>query len=235
MATRSLPKWKLSFQIKRHEMALLFSIDASDLMKLADDWEKTIPNVNAALATALNKVGNEISDVTADYWSSVTSVPKQAVRSLFQINEARPDRLRWEMDATAAAIDAPSEVVWKRLLKQRSDLASDMTLVRILTHPMCCDICDEIAENGPYPLSQIVKLQEDAMGKVPRDYVSKLPGIRTNLLHPLCRCAVQPYNMPMRKFEMHLHPQTPRPIMTPEDMARIISTHLGVLLKIVKT
>jgi hypothetical protein len=216
-------------------VALSFSIDAKDLLKLADHWEKQAPYINAALATALNKVGNEISDVMSEYWSSVTSVPKQAVRSLFEINEARPDRLRWELDATAAAIDAPSEVVWKRLMQQRSQLANDMTLVRVLANPGCCDICDEIAEGGPYPLNEIVALQEKAMEKVPHEYVSRLPGIRTHLLHPLCRCVVQPYDMPMRKFEFHLHTQTPKPVMTPEQMAQVISSHLGVLLKIRKS
>lgn len=164
-----------------------FNVDASDLVRWARFFEE-LPRANKqAIADALNVYGEGVAKEYSQLIAEQNGWDPDAVRQNIIVSEAEPNDLTWKMDASMVT---PSSEAWQRPWEDRDQSAFEQnTLVNIVTceDGYDCKVCEEIAANGPYTMSEVIQMKSRWADYVP-DTPNMAPGPITNLVHPRCRC-----------------------------------------------
>lgn len=164
-----------------------FNVDASDLIKWARFFEDIPRATKGAIAEALNVYGEGVVKEMSQLIADKNGWDPQTVRQSIIVSEADPNNLSWSMDASMVT---PSSDNWQRPWQDRDQSAFEQnTLVNIITADdgYDCELCQRIAQNGPYTMSEVIDMQSKWADYVP-DTPNMAPGPITNLVHPRCRC-----------------------------------------------
>jgi hypothetical protein len=176
-------------------MTAQLRVKAQDILKWARYLDQVPRQTRPAVARAINEYGDSVVESTAQAIAGRTGLDAHEIRSLIEIKRATPDNLTWEMDASAVATP-PSD--WERPWAKRSDQNfQQQTLVKIVTSgdDHTCEICEEAAAKSPYTLEEINQLSKKWQHWQP---AAGFAGERTNLIHPNCRCVIQPWRQTRR-------------------------------------
>lgn len=202
-------------------------VDVSDLLKWARYFDKIPRESNAALARALNTVGQNVAENMASYLSDATGLNKLDVAEMFEVHQASPDDLEWSLD-TSRVMGQNGSRPWET---RDTTTFDQQTLVKVVTledgHD--CDICNSVAEESPYTLAQISDMRAKWANFTPSDH-GPAPGERTNLVHPNCRCVLQPWQATQRRFSASMGGMPPE-LMNVKQLADAVREELTVILR----
>ena len=91
-----------------------------------------------------------------------------------------------------------------------------------------CEICNDVAENSPYTIEEVEQMAtkwagfEGAGG----------PGVRTNLVHPNCRCLTQPWTAARRMpITMGEGRGAPSALLNARQLGQAIAEELQVTIR----
>jgi hypothetical protein len=208
-----------------------FRVKADDLLRWARYLDEMPKRTRPAIARAINDYGAGVVDGTAQVIADQTGLAMHDIRSLIEIREATPDHLVWEMDASAVATPPPD---WERPWEKRSSKAFEQqTLVKIVTSgdDHTCEICEEAALKSPYTMDEINQLSakwqhwEPAAGTV---------GARTNLIHPNCRCSIQPWQQTRRLSVQFGGKGAPPELLNARQLGRKVADEIKVTIRAIK-
>jgi hypothetical protein len=213
-------------------------VDASDLLRWARFYEDMPRMTKRALAKALNTFGEGVVRETVRNIAEKNSWDPDVVRSRMLVQEADEHDLEFVMDASAVV--APSQD-WQRPWDQRDTTAFEQdSLVKIVTMDdgYDCDVCKQIAEQGPYALSQVLAMQAKWAEYIPPT-PNIAPGPITNLIHPRCRCQSQPWSS-YRRLNVafqgggNVAGAAPPHLMTMKQLARAVKDEMITEIKVRK-
>lgn len=167
-------------------MAIRVDINARDLVKFTQNTDKVPKSqIGVAASKALNKVGDKLIDEVVTAVVTQTGLKSDVVRRNIDVSRATPDKLQYKIDATRALVEAPASRPMPGARRFKTGRKSDdyfyaEELVNIVTmeDEIVCPICDELAQDGPYPIAEAREL---------------IPA------HPHCRCVVE-YARPRREL-----------------------------------
>ena len=212
-------------------MSVQVKVSAADIVRWARYLDEMPKKTRPVIARAINDYGAGVADSTAEIIAGRTGLDSHEIRSLIHIREATPDNLTWEMDASAVA-PPPSD--WQRPWEKRSGKQFEQpTLVKIVTSDddHTCEICEEAAAKSPYTMEEINQLSakwkhwEPPAGAV---------GDRTNLIHPNCRCAIQPWRETRRVSVKFGGKSAPAELLNSRQLGRRVADELKVSIRAVK-
>lgn len=158
-------------------------INASDLLKWSRYFEQVPKKTKTAAARAMNAFGAQAVDVIVQHLAQKNNWQPEDVLRRILVKQATPTDLTFVMDASLVM---PEPVDWQRPWLSRSDTSFEQnTLVKVITvdDGYDCDVCRQIAENGPYTMQQITDMQSKWFNYQPTGHLHA-PGVRTNLVHP---------------------------------------------------
>jgi hypothetical protein len=213
-------------------MTATVKVNATDILRWARYLNEMPKRTRPAMARAINAYGEGVADSTAEMIAGRTGLDPHEIRSLIDIKEATPDNLTWEMDATAVA---PPPQDWQRPWENRSNKQFEQpTLVKIITSgdDHTCEICQEAAAKSPYTMDEINALSakwkhwEPPAGAI---------GERTNLLHPNCRCAIQPWRETRRVSMQFGGKSAPPELLNSRQLGRRIADELKVAIRVLRS
>lgn len=213
-------------------------VDASDLLKWARFYDD-MPKANKrALARALNTFGEGVVRETIKTISDKNGWDPDVVKSRLIVKEADEHDLEFVMDASAVV--APSQD-WNRPWDQREQSSFEQnSLVNIVTTDdgFDCELCRQIAAEGPYPLSQVLEIQAKWAEYVPPT-PNIAPGPITNLIHPRCRCSSAPWSS-YRRLPISFQTdggnvgKTPNHLMTMKQLSKAVKDEVRMEIKVNK-
>ena len=212
-------------------MTATIRIGALNLLRWARYLDEVPKHTRPAVARAMNDYGAGVAESAAEMIAAETGLDAQEVRTLIEIEEASADNLVWRMDASQVA---PPPQDWERPWEKRSGKNFEQqTLVKIVTSgdDHTCEICQEAADNSPYTMDEINQLShkwqhwEPAAGTV---------GARTNLIHPNCRCVIQPWQQTRRLSVQFGGKGAPPELLNARQLGRKVADELKVVIRAVK-
>lgn len=137
--------------------------------------------IKPAAASTLNYVGEKTLLAMVRQVSAQTGMPEEKVRRYFVVRPASTNRLRFEIDGTAAMVQGTATRPLPRGARRKQEFAQresdsffqqrEMVNIVDMGDERVCPICEALAEEGPYTI-------EEARAKIPA--------------HPNCRCVVEP-------------------------------------------
>jgi hypothetical protein len=147
------------------------SLDTTELLKWARYMNRVPRRTGAAIARALNTVGDNILHEAAHAVAQETGLDPNDVFDLIGVKKATPDDLNWSMDTSK--VFQSEQMDWSRPWDKRTGF-DDRTLLKVITRDdgTVCDKCIEVAAHSPYTL-------EELMGMNPYN---------NGLVHPNCHC-----------------------------------------------
>ena len=200
-------------------------VDASDLLKWARYFNEIPKRNKRALARALNTFGEGVTNDVIRRMAEKNNWDTQDVASKIVIQRATPDNLCFRYDASLVI---PASQQWHRPWNTRDDSEFEQnTLVKIVTmnDGYDCDVCRQVAEEGPYTMAQVVQMQAQWADYTPPT-PNIHPGVITNLIHPRCRCQSQPWSS-YRRLAISFQGQSgsmvsamPAQLMTTKQLAK---------------
>jgi len=212
-------------------MTARVKVKADDILRWARYLDAVPKKTRPAVARAINDYGSRAAESYSEMLSARTGLDAHEIRNLIEIKEATPDNLIWEMDASAVAMP-PSN--WERPWEARSDKTfQQQTLVKIVTSgdDVTCDICAEAALNSPYTMEEIGNLSKRWQHWEPAAGVT---GTRTNLLHPNCRCVLQPWRETRRLSVSFGGKSAPPELLNARQFGRRVADELKVVIRAIK-
>ncbi len=172
-------------------------VDTSGLLKWSRLLDELAFETPATIARSLNAAGE---DIVTDYANKVADdlgLDFGDVRSRIVVYQADAASPKWEMDASEVWLKgAGLETGRPWTSRVTEEEAFDQgVLLNIVTRLDCCDLCEKIASEGPYTPSKINKFAAEWANFVPQKPVrtSWDEPLRSNLLHPNCRCGTEPF------------------------------------------
>ena len=210
-------------------MTARISINADDLLRWARYLNEVPKRTRPAVARAMNDYGRGVVDSTAQAIAGETGLSAYDVRSMIEVKEATADDLTWKMDATAVAKSED----WERPWDKREDGGFDKnTLVKIVTSgdETTCEICQEAAEKSPYTMEEINALSARWKHWEPDAGL----GARTNLLHPNCRCSLQPWQQTRRVSVKFGGKGAPPELLNARQLGRRVADEMKVTIRAIK-
>jgi hypothetical protein len=200
------------------------SINTDDLLKWARAFDEVPKHTHAAIARALNAIGAQIERGAAEYVAEQSDLDPNDVMGMIDVTMATPDDLTWEMNATAVSLQQQE---WSKPWDKSGDHSFDQTtLLNIITcgDGKVCEICQEASEGGPYSAEEIQNLALKWANYVPPASVT---GVRTNLLHPNCRCSTQQWRS-LRKTPVTFGKTgaSPPELLTARQIGRAVAVEL---------
>lgn len=216
------------------------NVDTRDLVKWGAFFEEMPRATKRAVARAMNTFGEGVVNEYARIIADKNGQDPQDVKSKILVHEADARHLDWVMDASLVV--APN-VAWNRPWETRDQSAFDQdTLINIITcgDGYVCQLCLDAAAEGPYTMQQIQVLQSKWADYVPPT-PNIQPGVVTNLIHPRCRCSVQPWTS-YRRLPVSFQPEgaggnvgsTPPNLMTMKQLAHKLKEEIQIEIHAVK-
>lgn len=213
-------------------------VDGSDLLRWARFYEDMPKSTKRALAKALNTFGEGVVRETVKAIAEKNGWDPDVVKSRLIVREADEHDLEFVMDASAVV--APSQD-WNRPWPERDQSQFEQdSLVNIVTTDdgFDCELCRQIAADGPYPLSDVMTMQAKWADYVPPT-PNIAPGPITNLIHPRCRCTSAPWSS-YRRLPVSFQAEggnvgsTPKHLMTMKQLSKIVKNEIKTEIKISK-
>lgn len=211
-------------------------VRADDLLKWSRFLNELPRRTKPAIARALNSYGNGVVNEVVKQIADKNSWDPDDVRSRIMVKQASPQDLTYTMDASLVV---PQSQAWNRPFPTRDDSAFEQnTLIKIVTvdDGYDCDICRQIASEGPYTLQQVNQMQAKWADYVPPT-PNLHPGTITNLVHPRCRCMTQPWSS-YRRLPVSMQTSTgdavggaPTSLFTMKQLGRLVKNELNVEIK----
>lgn len=149
--------------------------------------------ITKGVADTLNLAGDALAEQLADSMSSELGVPAGVMRGLIYVTRASKDRLAYRINSLPAFGEAPPR--WQPGARTWRDVSRPIgtfkhgELVWIVNpHEDRCEICDDIIKQKlVYTIEEV-----QAMGGREGGDLTGQTGVRTDLLHPNCRCYPAP-------------------------------------------
>jgi hypothetical protein len=195
-------------------------IDSSDLLKFAAHFDKSKSKSKAAIAKAMNSVGDSVLEEVVNNLVKQTGFDSGTVRGLVRVSPATGKRLNWSLDASKVV---PPSGDWSRPWQRRvTPLIDGKQLVRIKTvdDSDVCDFCEEIALGSPYTMEEAQRMQHKYHG---------LPGF----LHPNCRCVMMPWNA-FKKIPVKLGDKNSvkSQLLTVRQLGKAVKDELKIIIRV---
>jgi hypothetical protein len=207
-------------------------VNATDILRWARYLNEVPKRTRPAMARAINAYGEGVVESTAEVIAGRTGLDANEIRALIEVREATPDNLTWEMDATAVAPPPPD---WQRPWEKRDGKQfEEQTLVKIVTSgdDHTCEICAEAAEKSPYTLDEVNQLAAKWKHWEPP---AGIGGERTNLIHPNCRCMIQPWRETRRVSVNFGGKSAPPELLNSRQFGRRVADELKVAIKVLSS
>lgn len=214
-------------------------VNANDLLKWSRYLDELPRRTKPAIARALNTFGEGVVHEIVNYIAQKNSWDPDDVRRRILVKEADPHDLSFTMDASLVV---PQSQQWQRPWAERDNAEFEQnTLVKIVTQDdgYDCDVCRQIAEQGPYTMDQVVQMQAQwADYNPPTPNIH--PGVITNLVHPRCRCVTQPWSS-YRRLAVSIQGQSgqantssgpPTRLMTVKQLSKILHDDMQLEIKV---
>lgn len=212
-------------------MSILVKANFDALLKWGRYLDEVPKRTRPAIARALNDYGRGVARSKAQAVAAETGLDVEDVLNLIEVDEASAENLVWKMDASKVATPPPD---WERPWEKRSDKAfQQQTLVKIVTSgdETTCEICQDAAAKSPYTMEEINVLSAKWQHFDPGTAVV---GERTNLLHPNCRCAIQPWQQ-TRRLSMRFGARgAPEELLNARQLGRRVADEIKVAIRAVK-
>ena len=205
------------------------SINATDLLKWARFLDDVPRRTRPAVARAMNDYGRGVLESAVQSIAEETGLSAADVRNRIEVKEASSGDLTWKMDTTKVA---PSKD-WERPWDKRSDKDVDQqALVKIVTSgdESTCEICEEAASRSPYTMEEINSLSAKWKHWQPETGL----GARTNLLHPNCRCSLQPWRQTRRVAVKFGGKGAPPELLNARQLGRKVADEMKVTIRAIK-
>jgi len=206
------------------------TIDVTDVLRWGRYLEQVSRELRPACARALNAFGVQVVRSMASTIAESRGLEVGAVAELIRVREATASDLTWEADASSVVSPA---VEWHRPWDARSTAEFEkQALVKIVTtgDGRDCDLCNDVAENSPYTLDEV----EHMAAKWAGFKGAGGSGVRTNIVHPNCRCITQPWTMtrrmPLMMGEGH---GAPRELMNARQLGQAVAEEMQVTIRAV--
>jgi hypothetical protein len=213
-------------------------VDASDLMRWARRLDSIARETPIRLAKAMNTYGDNVVRRVVEYVTEQTGMSPDDVKDLIQVQKATRYDLSWAMDATAAMRTVGDDELFSRPFPDRDNSRFEQErLVKIVTmnDGFDCEVCQEAAEHSPYTMAEIEVMQEKWAGYQGRAGPAGPAELRSNLIHPNCRCAIAPWystrQLPVT-FREHGAGAAPPELFTPRQFADAIRDELSVAMNV---
>ncbi|HEY6613492.1 MAG TPA: hypothetical protein VIZ32_03210 [Vicinamibacterales bacterium] len=210
-------------------MTARISVNAADLLKWARYLDDVPKQTRPAIARAMNDYGRGVLDSTAAAIAEQTGLPVAEVRGQIDIKQATSNDLTWKMDASKVAKSDDWERPWDR----REDKSIDQqALVKIVTSgdESTCEICEEAASRSPYTMEEINSISAKWKHWQPETGL----GARTNLLHPNCRCMLQPWRQTRRVAVKFGGKGAPPELLNARQLGRKVADEMKVTIRAIK-
>ena len=204
-------------------------INADDLLKWSRYLDEVPKRTRPAVARAMNDYGNSLLDSAAAAIAGKTGLTPSDVRNQIVVKRATSSDLTWKMDASKVA----PQVEWERPWNKRPDKDFEKeTLVKIITSgdEHTCEICEEAAAKSPYTMEEINALSAKWKHWQPDAGM----GGRTNLLHPNCRCSLQPWRQTRQVAVSFGGKGAPPELLNARQLGRKVADELKVIIRAVK-
>jgi hypothetical protein len=210
-------------------------VNVDELLNWGRFGEQMSQRTPAAIARALNAYGEGVAKGAAQRIAEKTGIDINTIAETITIKRATPDDLKWSMDASMLS---PPDARWSRPWESRNEKAFEQdTLVNIITveDDCVCEACEEAASKGPYTMAEVRDLQAKWADFVPKTLGG---GVRTNLIHPNCRCTIQSWKS-LRKVPV-MQQGTPKPGAPPpqkftvRQLGQLIASEIRTEIKAVK-
>lgn len=214
------------------------NIDARDLLKWARFYEEMPRHTKKALADALNTFGEGVVRETVHTIAEKNGWDADVVKSRMIVKEADEHDLEFTMDASAVISGSQD---WNRPWQERDQSAFEQdTLVNIVTMDdgFDCDLCRQIASDGPYTMSQVKDMQAKWADYIPPT-PNIAPGPISNLVHPRCRCQSAPWSS-YRRLPVDFQGDggtvgtTPHHLMTMKQLAKAVKDEIRTTIRVQK-
>jgi len=209
---------------------------APDLVKWGRYFQE-MPEVTMGAATnAMNVFGAGTQQAYAQHIAQKYGLDPDDVMRRIVVKEATADDPVWEMDARAAI---PPDADWNRDQTWQGRDTSDFeqnTLVNVITMAdgFDCPVCQQVAEEGPYAMSDIMTMQAKWAGYEPPT-PNIHPGTITNLVHPRCRCTIQTWQSSRRMpVAFGGSAGAPQELLTMKGLAKAFGDELRVRMRVLK-
>lgn len=211
-------------------MAVALKIQAVNILQWSRYLNEVPKRTRPAIAKAMNEYGDGVANSAAEAIATATGLDVHEVRALIDVEEATAENLTWRMDATQAA---PPPQDWTRPWDSRSGKPFE-PLVKIVTmgDHVTCEVCEEAAANSPYTMDEINNLAAKWQHWEPP---AGVVGERTNLIHPNCRCAIQPWKSE-RKVAVSFGTGKAAPVelLNARQLGRKVADELRVTIRAIK-
>lgn len=216
----------------RHILSMIeIDIKIEDLLHWARDVEDIHRKIPPTVADALNAVGVNVLNKSVQWLSESTGLTPADITSLVSVKEATSQDLTWKMDATAATLMAGPSQPWTSPGDKTFD---SQQLLNIVTSgdEHVCPICEAAAEASPYTVEDIQALAAKWANYQPPT-PNLVVGDITNLLHPRCRCATQPWQV-YRRLNVTFpdNPGEPPVVLSMRELGETLARELGGVLKV---
>jgi hypothetical protein len=202
---------------------IIIAVDFSDISRWLNELEDINRRTPGAIAKGLNTFGQSVVDEVAQYVAESTGLGDNEVAMMIQVDWATPDDLNLTIDATEA-LAATQEADWSRPWDARDQKQYEkQTLLQIVTlndgHD--CPVCQAAAAASPYSAEDIQNLQAK-WAHFQGSTGGPAPGVRTNLIHPNCRCQVVPWQSITSMSPTTGQSRTPPDLFNTQNMARVV-------------
>ncbi len=181
-------------------MPLQATFELTGLLNWARMIDELVAETPATIAHALNAAGEDVVTKYATDVADTLGLDFGDVRSRIVVYQADASNPEWNMDASQVWLKGPtSERPWTSPVTEEEAFDQGV-LLNIVTRADCCELCEQIASEGPYTPSKINKFAAEWANYVPDKPVrtSWDEPLRTNLLHPNCRCGTEPFTSKRR-------------------------------------
>jgi hypothetical protein len=194
-------------------------VDTSELLK----WSRLMRNVpkrtKAAIARALNTVGDNIVHNAVEYNAEATGLDPSDLERLIVVKKATPDDLTWSMDQSAILTKTNFARPWETPDDGTFDQS---TLVKVITQndDYVCEKCIDVADHSPYTLEEVRNLNPYGP-----DF-----GTGTNLVHPNCRCATAPWQATRELPVSVVGTDAPPELFTMRQLGQAVAAEMQVAI-----
>ena len=210
-------------------MTARISVKADDLLKWSRYLDEVPKRTRPVIARAINDYGHGVLESTAETIAAQTGLSVTDVRNQIKVKQATSNDLSWSLDATALGKSKD----WERPWDKRSDKTIEPeALVKIITSgdETTCEVCEEAASRSPYTMTEINNL----VAKWKHWEPAAGGGARTNLLHPNCRCVLQPWQQTRRMEVRFTGKGAPSELLNSRQLGQKVADAVKVTIRAIK-
>lgn len=204
---------------------ILISMEPVGLLNWARIMDDLVRETMPAVARALNLAGEDVVNAASQKIAEDLDLDPGDVRSRVIVYQADAANPQWSADFSEVWTKSEDARPWTA---REGGGFDDDVLLNIVGYADCCDVCEQIAADGPYTQAQINNFKAEWANFVP---AAPAPGrVRTNLLHPNCYCGTAPFKNLRRVTGIYGNQSF---TTTPRTLGRHLAEELATTINIV--